>query len=201
MLTPLRFWWHELNTWHPEDALAFYGRTLGWVFEPMQLSDGTPYWTARKWGLPVGGIMGLDEDRHGDIPSHWMTYMAVDGMDGAIEETLKAGGSVARAAIPVPGIGLLAVVSDPAGALIGLMEPDKTHAATPLRSAVRSELRPAIPPLSPPSSPPAGPEASAATKSVDSSADSSAGSSCTPSEEAGMEDEAYPMPAARAQAG
>jgi uncharacterized protein len=113
MLTPLRFWWHELNTWHPEDALAFYGHTLGWVFEPMQLSDGTPYWTARKWGLPVGGILGLDEDRHGDIPSHWMTYMAVDGMDGAIEETLKAGGSVARAAIPVPGIGLLAVVSDP----------------------------------------------------------------------------------------
>jgi uncharacterized protein len=194
MQTPLRFWWHELNTWHPEDALAFYGQTLGWVFEPMQLSDGTPYWTARKWGLPVGGILGLDEDRHGDIPSHWMTYMSVDGMDGAIEETLKAGGSVARAAIPVPGIGLLAVVSDPAGALIGLMEPDKTHAAAPLRSAVRSELRPAI---SSPSSPPTGPMADAATKSVDSSADISG----SPSDEAGMEDEAYPMAAARAQAG
>jgi uncharacterized protein len=194
MLTPLRFWWHELNTWHPEDALAFYGHTLGWVFEPMQLSDGTRYWTARKWGLPVGGILGLDEDRHGDIPSHWMTYMAVDGMDGAIEETLKAGGSVAREAIPVPGIGLLAVVSDPAGALIGLMEPDRTHAAAPLRSAARSELRPAISPVS---SSPAGLETSAATTSADSSADSSG----SPIEEASMEDEAYPMPAARAQAG
>jgi uncharacterized protein len=194
MLTPLRFWWHELNTWHPEEALAFYGHTLGWVFEPMQLSDGTPYWTARKWGLPVGGILGLDEDRHGDIPSHWMTYMAVDGMDGAIEETLNAGGSVARAAISVPGIGLLAVVSDPAGALIGLMEPDKTHAATPLRSAVRSELRPATSPLS---SSPAGPVANGATTPAGSSADGSG----SPSEEASLEDEAYPMVTVRAQAG
>ena len=130
MHKPLRVWWHELNTWQPQEALAFYSRTLGWTFEPMQLPDGHAYWTARKAGLPVGGIMALDEDQHAGIPSHWMTYMAVDAMDSAIEETLKAGGSLERPAVGVPGVGLLAVVADPAGALVGLMEPDPAHSAS-----------------------------------------------------------------------
>ena len=107
MLTPLRFWWHELNTWQPQEALAFYGSTLGWTFEPMQLPDGIAYWTARKAGLPIGGIMALEEDHHAGIPTHWMTYMAVDAMDTAIEETLKAGGSLERSAVTVPGVARL----------------------------------------------------------------------------------------------
>ena len=134
MLTPLRFWWHELNTWEPQQALAFYGSTLGWSFEAMQLPDGIAYWTARKAGLPVGGIMALEEDLHAGIPTHWMTYMAVDTMDVAIEETLSAGGSLERPAVAVPGVGALAVVADPAGALVGLMEPDLAHRSTMARS-------------------------------------------------------------------
>ena len=127
MNKPLRSWWHELNTWKPEDALDFYGRTLGWSFEPMQLPGGIAYWTARKGGLPVGGIMGLDEEHHAGIPSHWMTYMAVEAMDTAIAAALGAGGSLERSAVSVPGVGHLAVVADPAGALIGLMEPDLAY--------------------------------------------------------------------------
>ncbi len=130
MLTPLRFWWHELNTRQPQAALAFYGGTLGWTFEPMELPNGVAYWTARKAGLPVAGVMALDEDEHAGIPAHWMTYMAVDAMEAALDETLKAGGSVERAAVAVPGVGALAVVADPAGALVGLMEPDQAHRAT-----------------------------------------------------------------------
>jgi len=29
MTTPNKTWWHELNTWEPETALAFYGNTFG----------------------------------------------------------------------------------------------------------------------------------------------------------------------------
>ena len=43
-------WWHELNTWEPEIALAFYGRTLGWKFDSTTLPDGGSYWIARKEG-------------------------------------------------------------------------------------------------------------------------------------------------------
>ena len=75
MTMPQRNWWHELNTWEPEIALSFYGRTLGWQFEPAPLPGGAAYWIARKDGKPVGGIFELTERESeskvpllGDIP-------------------------------------------------------------------------------------------------------------------------------------
>ncbi len=130
MTMPLRTWWHELNTWEPDIALAFYGRTLGWQFEPAALPDGAAYWIARKDGRPVGGVFELTEPDYSGIPSHWMTYMSVADIDRAETETAKAGGEIMRPATRVPGVGKLAVVTDSAGALIGLIEPEPSHAAS-----------------------------------------------------------------------
>ena len=128
MTMPLRTWWHELNTWEPDIALAFYGRTLGWQFEPTALPDGAAYWIARKDGRPVGGVFELTEPDYSGIPSHWMTYMSVADIDRAETDTAKAGGEIMRPATRVPGVGKLAVVTDSTGALIGLIEPDEDHA-------------------------------------------------------------------------
>jgi uncharacterized protein len=128
MTMPLKTWWHELNTWEPEIALAFYGRTLGWQFEPADLPDGAAYWIARKDGKPVGGVLGLTEPDYSGIPSHWMTYMSVADIDRAETDTQSAGGEIMRPATRVPGVGRLAVVTDSTGALIGLIEPDADHA-------------------------------------------------------------------------
>ena len=128
MTTPQRNWWHELNTWEPEIALAFYGRTLGWQFEPSTLPDGASYWIARKDGRPVGGIFELTAPDYAGVPSHWMTYMSVGDINKAENDTTKAGGEVMRPNTRVPGVGKLAVVTDSAGALIGLIEPDHSHA-------------------------------------------------------------------------
>jgi hypothetical protein len=124
---PLRTWWHELNTWEPEIALAFYGRTLGWQFDPSPLPDGGTYWIAKKDNRPVGGVFELTEPEYSGIPSHWMTYMAVSDISRAEADTSKAGGEVMRSAARVPGVGKLAVVTDSTGALIGLIEPENTH--------------------------------------------------------------------------
>ena len=128
MTMPQRSWWHELNTWEPEVALAFYGRTLGWQFEPSPLPDGGSYWIARKDGRPVGGIFELSGPDYLGIPSPWMTYMAVPDITAAEQNTASAGGEIMRRATRVPGVGKLAVVSDSTGALIGLIEPDPEHA-------------------------------------------------------------------------
>jgi uncharacterized protein len=128
MTMPQRNWWHELNTWEPENALAFYGRTLGWQFESSTLPDGASYWIARKDGKPVGGIFELTAPDYAGVPSHWMTYMSVGDINKAETDTTKAGGEVMRPNTQVPGVGKLAVVTDSSGALIGLIEPDKSHA-------------------------------------------------------------------------
>jgi len=129
MTMPHKNWWHELNTWEPEAALDFYGRTLGWQFEVANLPDGASYWIARKDGRPVGGVFGLTAPDYEGIPSHWMTYMSVPDIVRAETETASAGGEVMRAATKVPGVGKLSVVSDSTGALIGLIEPEFFHAA------------------------------------------------------------------------
>jgi uncharacterized protein len=128
MTMPQRQWWHELNTWEPEAALAFYGRTLGWEFEPTTLPDGAGYWIARKDGKPVGGVFELTAPDYDGIPSHWMTYLSVNDISEAETATSKSGGEIMRPPVKVPGVGKLAVVSDSSGAMIGLIEPDSAHA-------------------------------------------------------------------------
>lgn len=127
-------WWHELNTWEPEIALAFYSRTLGWKFDSAPLPDGGAYWIARKDNSPVGGIFELTSPQHSDIPSHWMTYMPVADISRAEADTQKAGGEVMRPSTHVPGVGKLAIVTDSTGALIGLIEPENGHVLAALSS-------------------------------------------------------------------
>ncbi len=127
MTLPLKTWWHELNTWQPDAALSFYGRTLGWQFEATALPDGDGYWIAKKDGRPVGGVFALTDPTYAGIPSHWMTYLAVSDIARAELDATKAGGEVMRPSTYVPGVGMLAVVSDSSGALIGLFEPEMGH--------------------------------------------------------------------------
>ena len=115
MTKPLRTWWHELNTWEPEVALAFYHRTLGWEFEHTLLPDGESYWIALQAGNPVGGIYALREPEYHGIPSHWMTYLAVADIAEAERTAVFAGGEVSRPAVFVPGVGKLSVVADSTG--------------------------------------------------------------------------------------
>ena len=119
-----RHWWHELNTWEPEMALAFYGRTLGWQFEPLPLPDGSAYWIARKEGKAVGGVFELTAPQFEGVPTHWMTYLSVANMREAESHTHEAGGEIMRPVVDIPGVGKLAVMSDASGAMIGLIEPE-----------------------------------------------------------------------------
>ena len=40
------FFWNELMTRDVERAKRYYGDTIGWSFEPMQMTDGRTYWCA-----------------------------------------------------------------------------------------------------------------------------------------------------------
>jgi len=135
MANPVEKWWHELNCWDARAAISFYGRTLGWQFDDIPLEDGGSYWVARKNGAPVCGLFALDRKLHRGIPAHWMTYMTVTSMDAAVRASAFAGGKVSRAPLRVPGLGRLAIVTDAAEALIGLIEPEAPHplAMPPLR--------------------------------------------------------------------
>jgi uncharacterized protein len=124
---PHKSWWHELYTWEPEAALAFYSRTMGWDFEPVPVPGNGAYWLARKDGRPVGGIFELTEPDYGGTPPHWMTYLEVANLAATAHAMRLAGGQVLRDPVAIEGLGSLSVVQDAQGVMIGLFQAETSQ--------------------------------------------------------------------------
>lgn len=118
-----RFYWNELVTRDVEQAKAFYHDTLGWEFEAMPMESGGTYWLVPGDPMPICGMFemsGIEYDAAGD---HWVAYIAVDDIDARIDLAKKGGATLAQEPFDVPGIGRIAMVREPGGALIGWMTP------------------------------------------------------------------------------
>lgn len=115
--------WTELMTRDPEAAKACFATVAGWTYEVMPMSEGD-YHVASANGEMVAGIMNLaDMAGMEALPPHWFTYIGVDDVDAATTAILAAGGRVQREPWDVPGVGRIAIVADPSGAVVGIMTP------------------------------------------------------------------------------
>lgn len=116
--------WTELNTHDVAAAKDYYAKTCGWSFDSMPMEDGIEYHVAKSGEQMVAGIFDLKAmPEMKDLPSHWLTYIAVDDVDAATKETEAMGGKIYRAPWDVPGVGRVAIIADPTGAGFGLMTP------------------------------------------------------------------------------
>jgi len=118
------FHWNELNTRDAEKAKKFYAEAIGWTFDGMPMPPNGTYWVAKAGDKMVGGIfdmnaMGLPKE----IPEHWMSYLAVDDVDQRVEKAKKAGATIMREPFDVPGVGRIAILKEPGGAVVGWMTP------------------------------------------------------------------------------
>ena len=115
--------WSELVTDDPAGAADWYAKTLGWKIAEMDMGDQGVYriCTAASGGENDGqcGIMGRPEGMPKEVPSHWMTYIAVDNVD----EVLKSAPTVLVEPFDVPNVGRIAHIIDGGGAPIGLITP------------------------------------------------------------------------------
>jgi uncharacterized protein len=116
------FYWNELVTEEVDEAKKFYTTVLGWTLEEMPMPSGGKYTVAKMGGKPVGGIMSSADIEGGDeLPSHWMSYIHVADVDAVVAKVAKAGGEIAKPCFDVPGVGRIAIIEDPTGAMIGIM--------------------------------------------------------------------------------
>jgi uncharacterized protein len=117
-----RFLWHDYMAHDVAVAQRFYGAVLGWGAQPW---DGPmPYtmWTAD--GIPRGGYMGMpDEVRAQGAPPHWLTYVGVPDVDAAVAQATSLGARSCFPAENIPGVGRIAGIFDPQGALIAFYAP------------------------------------------------------------------------------
>jgi predicted enzyme related to lactoylglutathione lyase len=117
------FCWNELLTKDVERAKAFYGQTIGWTFEAMPMPDGGTYWVAKIDGRPAGGIFPTTGPGFEKVPEAWMSYLAVDDVDARVAKATAAGARLMRPIFDVPGVGRIAILTEPGGAGIGWMTP------------------------------------------------------------------------------
>lgn len=117
-----KFIWHDLLTDDVAGAKAFYGELLGWSFEDTTRPSGGPYTLIRTAnGTYVGGILEVNDPADGSDYSRWLGYYAVPDVDEAADAVAAAGGEIVLFPRPVGTVARGAVVTDPDGALVGLL--------------------------------------------------------------------------------
>lgn len=113
--------WYELTCDDPDGAKAFYDAVIGWTIEEKPAGE-MDYRMITAGDGNVGGVMRLTgEMKEGGARPGWLFYVGVDDVDAAAEALRMAGGRVLRGPWDIPGIGRMAVVTDPQGALFYLM--------------------------------------------------------------------------------
>lgn len=99
----------------PAAALDFYGPLFGWEFEG---SGGSPEtFVARLRGRDVAGIAPLPPGRD-DVEPGWVTHVRVDSPEETASKARDAGGALLDGPFEFPPAGRMAVLADPAGAVI-----------------------------------------------------------------------------------
>lgn len=111
--------WLQHSSQDPVAARRFYESVLGWTVSEIRMSDGADYPAIIVDGRPVGGFSPVPG---GD---GWLTYIAVDDVDGCLSKAIHGGATVASAPMTVPGVGRVATLDDPFGAKLALIDYSK----------------------------------------------------------------------------
>jgi predicted enzyme related to lactoylglutathione lyase len=114
--------WRELATKDLPTALEFYSKLFGWKLEQTKVTE-MEYKEIQMDGVAYGGMMAIDENWGPEPPpSHWNTYVAVANADETAEKITANGGSVKVPPFDAPGVGRMAMVSDPSGAPFAIIQ-------------------------------------------------------------------------------
>ena len=117
--TPGAFSWNELMTTDPAAAAKFYGALFGWTGKDMDMGTG-PYHVVSVGGAQVAGIMGMPPGAP-PMPPAWGCYVTVASVEDTLAKCEALGGKVVMPPMDVPGVGRMAVLQDPQGAVLSIM--------------------------------------------------------------------------------
>jgi hypothetical protein len=117
---PGKFVWAELHTADSTAAAKFYTGVFGWTAVTLEQKD-VIYTVLSNGGHPVAGLRqrSASAEKHA---SRWINYIAVSDIAAALSTVTRAGGVVRAPARDFPQIGSQAIVTDNAGAPVGLLQ-------------------------------------------------------------------------------
>lgn len=114
--------WRELRSKNLGAAIEFYTKLFGWTLEQSNVTGGMEYKEIIVGGSACGGMMSMEGDDWGEMPSHWASYIAVDNADETVAKITENGGSVHVPPFDAPGVGRMSMVADPSGANFAIIQ-------------------------------------------------------------------------------
>lgn len=127
------FCWFECGSRDSAKSKSFHAQLFGWKVVDMPMPGDMGTYTLLKVGdEDVAGLYELSGPRFEGVPSHWMTYIAVDNVDTTVGRAQELGAKVMAEPMDVPEAGRIAVLQDPTGAVIAIAHFDK-HPGTSLK--------------------------------------------------------------------
>jgi uncharacterized protein len=116
------FVWDELGTTDADGAQRFYEAVFGWTTKDM----GEEYGGYRIFSRADEQVAGLMANPKPEIPAMWKPYVGVDDTDAACKKATELGARVIVEPMDIPNIGRFAVLSDPQGAVFGIIKGEPT---------------------------------------------------------------------------
>ncbi len=120
---PGSFCWSELLTTRPGAVSEFYSILFGWIAEEVTSPAGEKSITMRINGKDVAALKAyVSGDGQNGAP-HWFSYVSVLDVGEAAGRASHLGGCVLGSLAGHEEVGRMAVISDPLGARLGLLQP------------------------------------------------------------------------------
>ncbi len=110
----------DLTVQNADGIRDFYADVTGWKPEPLSMGDYDDYMMLAQDGNPVAGICHA-RNGNADLPPQWITYIAVSDLAASLARVTQKGGAVVRQPNGT-GPGDFALIKDPAGAVVALMQ-------------------------------------------------------------------------------
>jgi predicted enzyme related to lactoylglutathione lyase len=115
------FDWNELATPDPARALAFYEGVFGYTHVDWSMGTaGTYHVLNDASGRARGGVM---KQPHAGMPAVWTPYVKVEKCDDTAARAGPLGGDLLAKPMDVKDVGRVAVLADPFGVPLGLIQP------------------------------------------------------------------------------
>ncbi|WP_027660656.1 VOC family protein [Salinispora fenicalii] len=98
----------------------FYADVVGWKPKPLSMGDYDDYMMLAQDGSPAAGICHA-RSGNADLPPQWITYITVNDLSASLARVTEKRGEVLRQPNGT-GPGGFALIKDPAGAVVALMQ-------------------------------------------------------------------------------
>jgi predicted enzyme related to lactoylglutathione lyase len=112
--------WVEHASHEKDKSIPFLENVFNWKAktEPMGEMDYTTFFLGEAM---VGGSYNLPPDMK-DVPSNWIPYFAIENLDKSLDQVTGLKGKILMPKTYVKGVGHFAVIQDPQGAVLGLLQ-------------------------------------------------------------------------------